>query len=66
MARGWMRVAGMLDQEGVGCHGVVVLAVLLACKKCYFRGFVKKVFSVQPGPRMVLIQEETDERQLWV
>jgi len=30
---------------------------------CYFGDFVG---SVQPGPRMGLIQEETDGRGLWI
>ena len=29
-------------------------------------GVWREVFRVQPGPRMGLIQEETDGRRLWI
>jgi len=59
----------MKDESG-GLLGALVVMVFFgwgwACKMCYFAGFVGSFqwSSVQPGPRMGRIQEETDGRQL--
>ena len=34
--------------------------------KCDISGILWGVFSVQPGPRMGLIQEETEGSRLWM